>query len=178
MRRTRPVPCRVPLWRACVLALGLGVSAGALAEDLAAKVKAAYLFHLTKFVEWPSAPAGQEFRICLYGADLVATLMGDLGNRPVRDAALKVLVEPGIDPGQCQILYVGQDDRRLPDLLRRVRSEPVLTVSDKPEFARQGGMVGFYPEAGKIKLEINPDAARAARLRLSAKLLGLARTVP
>ncbi len=29
-----------------------------------------------------------------------------------------------------------------------------------------------------IKLEINPDAARSANLRISAKLLELARTVP
>lgn len=178
MRRASPRRSRLPAWPAWLLALCLGASASARAEDLAAKVKAAYLFHLIKFVEWPSAPAGQEFRVCLYGADPVAALMGDLGNRPVRDAALKVLVEPAIDPDQCQILFIGHGDRRLPDLLRRTRGAPVLTVSDAPEFARQGGMVCFTPEAGKIKLEINPENARAARLRLSAKLLGLARTVP
>lgn len=178
MRCPRPHSLCAPRGCAGVLALCLCLSGGALAEDLAAKVKAAYLFHLTKFVEWPTAPAGQEFRICLYGADPVAALMTDLSNRPVRDATLKVLVEPSIPPGQCQILYVGQDDRRLADLLRRTRGEPVLTVSDKPDFAHQGGMVGFYPEAGKIKLEINLDGARAAQLRLSAKLLGIARTVP
>ncbi len=54
----------------------------------------------------------------------------------------------------------------------------MLTVSDQDGFARGGGIVGLYPEGGKIKLEINPDAARSANLRISAKLLELARTVP
>jgi hypothetical protein len=53
-----------------------------------------------------------------------------------------------------------------------------LTVGDADNFAYQGGIVGFYVEAGRIKLEINPDAARAAKLRISAKLLEVARTIP
>jgi len=50
-------------------------------------------------------------------------------------------------------------------------------VGDGEGFAGRGGIVGFYTDAGKIKLEVNQEASRAAHLRLSSKLLELARSV-
>jgi hypothetical protein len=147
------------------------------ADDIEAKVEAAYLYHLTKFVDWPSLPAN-EFRICVIGADAVGGMMRDLSGRQVRDHRLKIEVDTLSDPALCQVLFIGRADKRLSELLKLVRGAGVLTVSDLADFARRGGMVGFYVEAGRIKLEINPEAARAAKLRISAKLLEVARTVP
>jgi hypothetical protein len=161
-----------------VLSCLLSLSAhGAGESDLEAKVKAAYLYHLTRFVDWPVLPP-QEIRICVMGSDAVGRMLGELSNRPVRDRTLKIEVEGASEPGQCQVLFIGRGERRLPEVLKRVRGSSALTVSDAEDFARQGGMVGFYAESGKIKLEINQDNARAAGLRISAKLLELARVVP
>jgi hypothetical protein len=167
-------------WLIAPLTLLLAATATAIPaveNDIEAKVKAAYLYHLTKFVDWPSLPAN-EVRICLLGAESVGGMMADLSNRQVRDRPLKIEVETVTDPAQCQVLFIGRADKRLPELLKRVRGSAVLTVSDSNDFARHGGIVGFYAEAGKIKLEINPETALAANLRISAKLLELARTVP
>lgn len=163
-----------------LLALLLAATATAIPaveSDIEAKVKAAYLYHLTKFVDWPVLPAN-EVRICVLGSDAVGGMMTDLSNRQVRDRPLKVEVDTLTDPAQCQVLFIGRGDKRLPEILKRVRGVGVLTVSDIDDFARHGGIVGFYVESGKIKLEINPEAARVANLRISAKLLELARTVP
>lgn len=159
--------------------LGLTGSQPCLAAEspLEAKVKAAYLVHLAKFVEWPNLPAN-EMRICVTGSEGVGDMMAQLTSKPLRDRPLKVELGALGDPTQCQVLYIGQTEKRLADLLRRVRGQGVLTVSDQDDFARQGGIVGFYTEAGKIKLEINPATARGANLKISAKLLELARTVP
>ena len=157
-------------------ALSMSAPGRAQGNPLEAKVKAAYLFHLAKFVEWPNLPAN-ELRLCVIGADSVGDMMASLANRQLRDRPLKIEVGTLTDPSQCQVLYIGQGDKRLPELIRRVRGQGVLTVSDGGDFARQGGIVGFYSEAGKIKLEINPATARSANLKISAKLLELARTV-
>jgi hypothetical protein len=160
------------------LALLLSLSAhGAGEDELEAKVKAAYLYHLTRFVDWPALPP-QEIRICVMGSEAVGHMLGELSNRRVRDRALKIELEGTSEPGHCQVLFIGRGERRLTEILKRARGSSALTVSDAEDFARQGGMVGFYAEAGKIKLEINPDNARAASLRISAKLLELARVVP
>jgi hypothetical protein len=157
--------------------LPLAAAGSAIADtDLEAKVKAAYLYHLTKFVDWPVLPAN-EIRLCVVGSEPVGNMMGDLSNRPVRERSLKIDTDPG-DPALCQVLFIGRGERRAAEILKRVRGGNVLTVSDAEDFARQGGIVGFYAESGKIKLEINADGARAANLRVSAKLLELARVVP
>jgi hypothetical protein len=160
-----------------VLALLVCTALPAVAEDIEAKVEAAYLYHLSKFVDWPGSP-GNEFRICVLGSDAVGSMMRDLSGRQVKDRPLRIEVDVVADPTQCQILFIGRTDKRLPEILKLVRSANVLTVSDLADFARRGGMVGFYVDAGRIKLEINPDATRAANLRISAKLLEVARTIP
>jgi hypothetical protein len=171
---------RLPAWGLGVLLALFGLAPTALpaAEgDLEAKVKAAYLYHLTKFVDWPTPPT-REVRICVLGSDAVGGMMAELANRQVRDLPLKIEVDTIADMAQCQVLFIGHGDRRLADILRRLRGAGVLTVSDAEDFARRGGIVGFYLEAGKVRLEVNPEAARAANIRISAKLLELARTVP
>jgi hypothetical protein len=160
-----------------LLALAWGLvqlSQGALADDLEAKVKAAYLFHLIKFVDWPALPPDR-FRVCVQGSEAVGNLLVELSNRPIRDRPLTVEQEG--DPARCQVLFIGQNEKNLPELLARSRRSGLLTVSDQAGFARRGGIVGFYKDAGKIRLEINPEAARAANLRISAKLMELARSV-
>lgn len=169
-----PWPARVSL----LLAAGLLVCVPpARSAELEAKVKAAYVFHVIKFVDWPALP-GDTLTLCISGSDAVSALLGDLAGKPVKERPLRIL--PGVpsDPAQCQVLYVGGSERRWVELQPRLRNHGVLTVSDQDGFARNGGIIGFYPEAGRIRLEINPEAARQANLRISAKLLELARTVP
>lgn len=155
----------------------LGVMASpvsAAAAPLEAKVKAAYLYHLIKFVDWPNLPA-DSFRICVHGSDEVGSLLGELSNRSARERPL--IIEREGDAARCQMLFIGRDEKNPAELLARVRKVGILTVGDQEDFARRGGIVGFYSDAGKIKLEVNPEAARNANLKISAKLLELARPV-
>jgi hypothetical protein len=53
----------------------------------------------------------------------------------------------------------------------------MLTVGEAAGFAQEGGMIGFCLEEKKVRFEINVGAAEKARLKISAKLLALAKTV-
>lgn len=176
--RTRPALLR-RLYRCglATLAAACLTPVQAAPGELEAKIKAAYVFHIIKFVDWPSLPA-DALHLCVAGNDSVTLLLTDLTGKQIKDRPLRIDNDGSFDPAQCQVLYVGRPERRWPELQARLRGQAVLTVSDQDGFARGGGMVGLYPEGGKIKLEINPDAARSANLRISAKLLELARTVP
>ena len=169
--------CRFVHCLLLVLLAGPMSSAGVvLAGDLQAKVQAAYIFHLTRFVEWPALPES-EIRVCVVGADAVAALITDLSGREVKNRSLRVMVDLVPDPAVCQVLFIGPGERHVAELLARVRGRPILTVSDETDFVHHGGMVGFYTEAGKLKLEVNPELARSVNLRFSAKLLEVARSV-
>lgn len=178
-----PLPCihksLIPGFLALLLlSFGICLTPTALAdEELEAKVKAAYLFHLVKFVEWPSLPS-DEVRICVFGSKTMAAMLGELSNRQVKDRALKIAANDPSDLSRCQVMFIGRAEKKWRGLLEKAARLPVLTVSDLEDFASQGGMVGFYSAGGKIKLEINPATAQNAELKLSSKLLELARSVP
>jgi hypothetical protein len=53
----------------------------------------------------------------------------------------------------------------------------VLTVSDERGFAQQGVGINFYTEEDKVRFEINQDAVNRSGLRISSKLLSLAKIV-
>jgi hypothetical protein len=144
---------------------------------LEAKVKAAYLYNFTKFVDWPDLSA-DEFTICVVGSEAVGQNLSELASRQTKGRALSVKTGVPGDPARCQVLFIGQGERRLADLLGRTRGGGVLTVSDAADFARLGGMIGFFDEGGKIKLEINADRANAAKLKISSKLMEVSRLVP
>jgi hypothetical protein len=59
----------------------------------------------------------------------------------------------------------------------RLRGASVLTVGDHDDFATTGGVIHFTRENYRVRFEINVRAAERAGLRISSKLLQLARIV-
>jgi hypothetical protein len=75
-------------------------------------------------------------------------------------------------------LFIGAvGKKRLDEALMSASGNPILTVGETEHFAKDGGIIGFFLEQNKIRFEINLDAAVKAKLKISAKLLALARTV-
>lgn len=146
-------------------------------------LKANYLYHFAKFVDWPSSvtrDASMPFTICVVGEHQVARQLWYL----VRDKSLyghELLVrEVGSEAAaqKCRILFIPSSQwnvagRWMDDL----QSTSVLTVGDIPGFCERGGIVNFWSDSGRLRFEINPRAAESAHLNLSSKLLRLARIV-
>jgi YfiR/HmsC-like len=147
------------------------------------EVKAAFLFHFVRFVEWP-----QEFAP---GPDSTIVL-GVLGDDPMADVLERTIAGKRIDgraltlrrfagPAAvrpCHVLFLPTG--RAPDLprvLQELHGAPVLIVGDSPGFARAGGVINFFLEDDRVRFEINLAAAARAGLRISSKLLTLARVV-
>jgi hypothetical protein len=53
----------------------------------------------------------------------------------------------------------------------------VFTVSDLEPFAALGGVGQLFVENGKMRFALNPASAQRAGLRISSKLLALAKVV-
>jgi hypothetical protein len=56
-----------------------------------------------------------------------------------------------------------------------IKTLPVLTVSDGKDFSQAGGIIELFVESGRMRFAINMDAAEGSGLRLSSRLLGLAK---
>ncbi len=174
-------PRRAPTLRllSCLLVAPL-LAAGEASER---EVKAAMLFSFTKFVEWPadsfhqaSAPLG----ICLLGRDPFGPLLDRLvADRSVAGHPIHVKrFHHTADTKGCHVLYIGSSEsKHVEEALEAMPGAAVLTVSDTEHFTRRGGVVGFVMEDNKVRFEVNLNAAGRARLRISARLLKLARDV-
>jgi hypothetical protein len=145
-------------------------------------VKAAFLYNFTKFVEWPSAAfadARSPLKICVLGEDpfgktLRALMDEEVGGRPLSLLRLDNLS----NPAACHVLFISRSEKkRLPQILAALGETPVLTVGDTPEFLEQGGIINFILEGSKVRFEINQEAAERVGIKISSKLLALARNV-
>jgi len=76
-----------------------------------------------------------------------------------------------------RIFVAAAEQRRLPALLSALRQRPVLLVGDGPGFAEQGAAINLVVDGQRIRLEINPEAAQRRGLRISSRVLRLARIV-
>ena len=150
-------------------------------RSLEYEVKAAFLFNFVQFVEWPpeSLPAGAPFRVCLSGENpfagvLERTIAGEqAAGRPIQID----VVAPDAPLATCQILFVPRSQApRAGTLLRGIGAAPVLTVGESPRFVETGGLVNFVVEGGHVRFDVNADAAASRGLRISSKLLRVART--
>jgi hypothetical protein len=147
------------------------------------QVKAAFLFHFAQFVDWPPEAfkdAASPLTYCTVGEDpfhgaLDASMSGKtIGPRPVRVLHFK----RAQDIQNCEVLFLGgQEQKSIPAALANLRGNPVLTVGESEHFVQDGGMIGFLLEDNKVRFEINLDAAGRAKLKISARLLTLAKTV-
>jgi hypothetical protein len=138
------------------------------------RVKAAYLYNFLKFVEWPAdAPPGP-LTICVAGRNPFGTVLRDLVRDEIiegRPVEMRVILEPETN---CHLLFV-PEGAALRAYLRGASGRPMLTVGESDTFIDEGGMASFYMDRGNIRFAISPTAAERARIRVSARLLQLAK---
>jgi hypothetical protein len=139
------------------------------------RVKAAYLYNFLRFVEWPVEPPSDPLTICVaggrnpFGDVLEETIRGEsVGGRPV---TARVIRQP--DDG-CHVVFV-PEGAAAGAYIRAADARPTLTVGESPDFIRMGGIVNFIREGTNVRFEIDPMTAERAGLRISSRLLQLAR---
>jgi hypothetical protein len=167
------------------LASILAVNSSAFVTDQSASapaLRAAFMYNFAKFTEWPAnvIRRDQPIVFCVRDdAPMAEALQQIVKGRAVGGHALAVR-RVGLDNGvrACHLLYAsGLDAKRTNELLGTVGPLPVLTVGDFERFAQMGGVANFFVEDGKMRFAINIDSAQRAGLRVSSKLLMLARIV-
>ena len=146
------------------------------------QVKAAMIYNMAKFVDWPedSFPVGNApFSICVLGNGPLGVALDALHGKTIKGRRVVVRhVSQVEEKGACPILVIGKSERsRLHALLRQLNQHGVLTIGDAPRFASAGGIVGFVELGGNITFEINLEAARQSGLKISSQLLKLAHIV-
>lgn len=141
-------------------------------------VRAAFVFNLTKYVEWPASDG--EFTIGVVGdGSMGETLKKLLDGRKAGDRVIRVLLSPAQDElNSCSMLYFVQSpSKKIQTAMGRVRDKSVLTVGETESFVSDGGMVALVRNSGEVQIHVNLEAAQTAHLEISSQLLNLSKIV-
>lgn len=146
------------------------------------QIKAAMIVNFAQFVEWPKEAFARP------DAPLVIGVMGPtnpfggvldqlVAGKTIAGRSIVVKYNPDQDGvAMCHLLFVpAAADGETGRVLQRVNGRAVLGIGDTEPFIRAGGMVRFYTEENKVRFEINPEPAEKSGLKISSKLLKLAR---
>jgi len=147
------------------------------------QVKAEYVFNILKFVEWPDnatpdthgkwvigylgdSPVGEELARFLEGKEVFGRSL----------EAKKLQLSDSLQ--SCNILFISSSEKKkLPSILSALRGSSVLTVADMDDFIGSGGMIQLFVEDTRLRMTIDVSATTRARLKISSKMLLLARVV-
>jgi hypothetical protein len=198
--------CR-PLVKSLAIAVLVAVASTGIAQTPSDKeVKANFLMNFAEFIEWPEgafASPSAPIVVGVVGEDPFGAELDKLRDKMVNGRKLEIKRFKGglefrgeVTPGrrqdeliarrakkmqelkECHILFLSSSEKKsLPALLKPLQSECVLTVGDTESFAHQGGIINFIKVQDKVHLEINLGAAERARLKISSKLLNLAKVI-
>jgi hypothetical protein len=176
---------RLKAWWLAVLLLMAAGAPRALKGETTGEydVKAAFLYHFAQFVEWPPEAfhdAKSPLIFCIIGEDpfrgaLEESVKGkNVGNRLLQVHHLKGREQIA----DCQVLFISSGEKKhLGEDLAGAAGHPVLTVGETEHFAEDGGVIGLLVENDKVRFEINVQTAGKAKLKISSRLLLLAKTV-
>jgi hypothetical protein len=146
------------------------------------KVKAAFIYNFTNYIEWPTK--------ALPGNSTSLTI-GVLGRNPFGDsinllagrtaAGRKIVirhiyrVEEALE---CHILFISDSEQKdAARILRFLRGRPVLTISDQKGFCQAGGIINLITIKKRVRFDINTLAAKRAGIQIGSQLLNLANDV-
>jgi hypothetical protein len=147
------------------------------------QVKAAFLYNFAKFVEWPPdafKTPKDPILVCVLGHNPFGSGLEDVIRGKSIDGRAFAFrqVADAEEASACQILFIASSEgKRFRSLYGNSRPAGVLTVGEAQGFAAGGGVINFKLDGGRVRFEINVDAAEHAQIHISSKLLSLAEIV-
>jgi len=147
------------------------------------RVKAAFLFKFGSYVEWPPGTfvsATAPFTIGVMDADELAeeleTIVAgrDMDGRPVIVRKLR----DGDPVTGVNIVFIGKTvDGKLNGILAAMKGRPTLAVTESEGALGHGSMINFVVIDGKVRFDVSLQPAAAGNLKISSRLLAVARKV-
>lgn len=163
-----------------VLLLGQSPITPAQSTATEQQVKAAFVLNFTDFVEWPAGtfPApSTPVEVCVLGPSTFLEELKSLA--PAKKSARPFHVSQAAtvdEVRRCHVVFVPRE--RIAGLGQLpFASENILTVGESAEFVRAGGVIRLVLDNDRLRFEVNLAAAERSHLRVSSRLLAIARVV-
>jgi hypothetical protein len=161
------------------------IAHAALAQGTALEqeVKATFLYKFGNYIDWPEGTferADEPLTIGVIGAaEVAADLQQIARDKTIQGRTIIVRTfQPSEPLDEAQILFIGQSEQgNLDAVLSSTRGKPIVTVTEVADRAPGGGIINFVIDQNKVRFDIALDNADRSNIKISARLLGVARRV-
>ncbi|WP_140635574.1 YfiR family protein [Methylibium rhizosphaerae] len=147
------------------------------------QVKAAFVCKFASYVEWPPQAfekPDSPVTIAVAGSDAVyAELVRTATGQQAAEGRAFVVrrLAPGASLNGIHIVYVARSHAsRLAEVLNGTKGQPTLTVTES-EQEPAGAVINFVIVNDKVRFDISLPTAESSNLKISARLLAVARRV-
>lgn len=144
------------------------------------KLKTAFIYQFTKYINWPREDDLSEFSIVLVGDMSLWKSLEELARKKkIKDRPVQLQsADSHSDLTKTHIVIVSGDEVLVSHVLKRAKGSHALTISQGEGLAERGVMINFYVTAeGRLRFEINRKAVDSAGLVISSQLLKMARII-
>lgn len=145
------------------------------------EVKAAVIYNLLLFVQWPAQVSSTgSFRFCVLDDGALTMALRRHERKPVQGRALEIhrVNAAPEDLGTCLAVMV---EAGSPRVLARLgvlaRTQAILVIAEGAGAVDRGAMIGLHTDGGHVSFDINHGAMKKSGLAASSKILRLARTL-
>ncbi len=143
------------------------------------KLKVAYLYNFAKFIHWPEDTFTDEqspLVIGVLGKNPVESALAPLAQKTVRNRPIVIRNFAKVEEVQdCHLLYISPSlAKPLETILGTLASQPIVTVSDRKNFAAQGGVIQFVTRRERLRFLVNLESALKNNIKIDSQLLSLA----
>jgi hypothetical protein len=162
-----------------VVLLTLSLSSGFAQTVSEYEVKAVFVFNFLQFIAWPEtafeSPASP-FVIGIVGKNGLGTHLEQVtsGERYNNHPVVVRYYDDATHLGECHLIFIASGYHGRKSILDHVSKKSILTVGDHADFLKEGGMIRFFTEKSKIRIEVNKDSIEKNNLTISSKLLRVA----
>lgn len=144
------------------------------------EVKAAVIYNLLLFVQWPAPHAPGKLKLCVFEDGALTAALRRHEGKVVQGQSLQILRIGSApkDLDACAAVLVEVGSSAVLARLRLVaRERALLVMAEGAGTLDRGAMIGVYGDGGRIGFDINLHAMKSSGLGASSKILRLARTL-
>ena len=146
------------------------------AQQTEYSVKAAFILNFLKFIEWPTESG--PFKVTVLGKNPFGSSLDDVfKGKTVRGRKIQVKYGTWGQQIDADLVFVPASERERFGELSSLANKPIVVVGESPGFAKKHGMINFILVQDRVVFEINPKIAKSSKVKLSSKLLQLAKIV-
>ena len=153
------------------------------AQALEYRIKAAFVCKFAGYVEWPPQVFERPDSPIVIAVIADSIVVDELTRTAAGVSADgRTLIVRRLQRGEpvagAHLVYIaGSGEDRLAETIAALKNQPVLVVTESSRALALGSMINFVVVDDKVRFDIAPQAAEASRLRISARLLGVARAL-